>query len=42
MNVGESQKGRGKADGEELGGEKMEFQKSQIPDRRQKKQASDG
>lgn len=34
MSVRENQKGRGKADGEELGGEKMEFQKSQIPKRR--------
>lgn len=31
MSVGESPKGRGKADGEELGEGKMEIQKSQIP-----------
>lgn len=37
MRMGESQKGRGKTDGEELGGGKREFQQSQIPKRRLKK-----
>lgn len=42
MSVVESQKGRSKADGEELDGGKMEFQKSHTPKRRHKKLASDG